>query len=70
MVERYPIFMEDVPKYEVRGGHMYITWRTLELVLPVEVMLDGLASAKAEIAKWQLSKLPEGGQVVAFPRCG
>lgn len=62
--------MEDVPNYEVRGDHMHIKWRTLELVLPVEVMLDGMASAKAEIAKWQLKRLPQGGDVVAFPRCG
>ena len=66
---RFPIFMEDVPKYEVRGDHMHIIWRSLEIVLLVETMLDGMAAAKAEIAKWQLNRTPNG-KIVAFPKCG
>ena len=69
MVEKFPIFMGEVPFYEIRGDNMHILWPTLELVLPVETMLDGMASAKAELAKWQLERIP-GGKVVKFPGCG
>lgn len=58
--------MADVPEYAVKGDHMHICWRDLELVLPVSVMLAGMASAKREIDKWQR----HSAEVVGFPRQG
>jgi hypothetical protein len=69
MVQRFPIFMEGVPEYSIRDENMHIVWPTLEIVLPVETMLNGMASAKAEIAKWVLSRT-DRGEVVQFPMCG
>jgi hypothetical protein len=51
-----PIFMGDVPEYVVKGDHMHIIWRSLEIVLPVSVMLAGIGSARAAIAKWQVEQ--------------
>jgi hypothetical protein len=53
MAQRFPIYMGDVPDYEVKGDHMHIVWRDLEIVLPVSVMLAGMAGAKRAIAEWQ-----------------
>jgi hypothetical protein len=53
MGQRMPFFMGDVPEYECRGDHMHIVWRDLEIVLPVSVMLAGMASAKRAIDEWQ-----------------
>lgn len=59
--------MGDVPEYAVKGDHMHIIWRELEIVLPVHVMLAGMASAHEEIAKWKLDTL-DNGQVIRLPR--
>ena len=64
MDQRLPIFMEEVPDYEVRDGHMHIIWRELEIVLPVCVMLAGIAGARQAIERWQQS---HQGQIVRFP---
>ena len=53
MGKRLPIFMGEVPEYSVLSGHVHITWRELELVLPVSVMLAGMAGAKRAIDDWQ-----------------
>jgi hypothetical protein len=34
--------MGEVPEYAVKGDHMHIIWRELEIVLPVSVMLAGI----------------------------
>lgn len=52
MGQSLPVFMERVPEYEVRGGHMHIMWQDLELVLPVNVMLKGMAGARQAIEEW------------------
>jgi hypothetical protein len=63
MVERYPIFMGEVPFYEIRGDNMHIMWPTLELVLPVRTMLGGMAQAKVEIDNWSRRT----AEVIPFP---
>lgn len=65
MAQRMPFFMGDVPEYECRGDHMHIVWRELEIVLPVSVMLAGMASAEEAIAKWQLAALADN--ILPFP---
>jgi hypothetical protein len=51
--------MGDVPEYVVRGNLMHIIWRDLELVLPVAVMLAGMANAQEALARWQLEALED-----------
>lgn len=68
MGECIPIFMGDVPDYSVIAEHMHIKWRTLEIVLPVTVMLAGMASASEEIAKWKLDGLDKGSVVQFTPK--
>jgi hypothetical protein len=58
-VDRLPIYMGDVPEYVVRGNLMHIIWRDLELVLPVAVMLAGMANAQEALARWQLEALED-----------
>lgn len=55
-----PFYMGEVPDYEVRGDHMHIIWRDMEIVLPVSVMLAGMGSAREAIAKWQVAVLDKG----------
>lgn len=49
---RLPIFMGDVPDYEIVNDLMHIRWRELEIVLPVHTMLAGMGQARHEIEKW------------------
>ena len=67
MGRSFPIYMGEVPEYAVKGDHMHIIWRELEIVLPVSVMLAGMASAGEEIAKWKLETL-DNGKVISFRR--
>jgi hypothetical protein len=52
MHTKFPIFMDDVPDYEVVHDLMHIRWRELEIVLPVHTMLAGMGQARREIEKW------------------
>jgi hypothetical protein len=65
MGKSLPIYMSDVPTYSVEGNHMHIVWRELEIVLPVSTMLQGMASAREALAKWQVDQL---GRVVPLGR--
>lgn len=55
-----PIFMGEAPEYRVKGGNMHINWPSLEIVLPVPVMLACIAGAEEALAKWKLSTLGKG----------
>jgi hypothetical protein len=48
--------MGDVPEYAVKGDHMHIVWRELEIVLPVSVMLAGMADAKRALDDWRVDQ--------------
>lgn len=63
MRQRLPIYMGEVPEYQVRGDHMHIVYGEMEIVLPVSVMLAGMASASEAIARWQVDQL---GRVVGI----
>lgn len=52
MLSEYPIFMETVPAFQIRGEHMHVTWPTLEIVVPIATALAGIAAARAEIERW------------------
>lgn len=65
---RMPLYMGEIPSYDVRGDHMHIVWRELELVLPVPVMLAGMASAQEAIAKWGHATADNGSVIPFKPR--
>lgn len=49
-----PIFIGNVPEYKIVEDHMHIVISgKMEFVLPVSVMLAGIARAKREIDQWQ-----------------
>jgi hypothetical protein len=45
--------MGEVPEYRMVGDHMHVMWRELEVVIPVSVMLAGMADARHIIDEWQ-----------------
>lgn len=65
MLRSFPIFMDDVPDYQVRGDNMHIVWPSLELVLPIPTMLAGMGTAKRELDKW----FATNARVVDIPGC-
>lgn len=56
MGQKLPIFMDDVPNYRVKGDNMHIKFKELEIVLPVGVMLAGMAQAQVAIEDWRAQR--------------
>jgi hypothetical protein len=48
-----PVFMGDVPEYKIRNDNMHITFREIEIVLPVHIMLAAMGRARREVEEWQ-----------------
>lgn len=59
-----PVFMAEVPEYEVRGGRMHVTLKGFEIVMPLGVFLAGAARADEAIRQWYAKR---HGTVVEFP---
>lgn len=64
MPNSLPIFLDEVPEYEVRDGRMYITMGTFCLAMPVHIYLKGAARGSRAIREWQRG---ERGEVIPFP---
>lgn len=62
-----PLFMEEVPDYEVREGRMYIIMGDLALAMPIHVFLDGCELGKAAIVDWQRRQCGIADTVIQFP---
>lgn len=48
-----PIHVDEVPEYEVRGDCMRITWRGLELFVPIPICLASMGRCKVAIDEWE-----------------
>jgi hypothetical protein len=55
-----PVFMGEVPEYEVRNGRMHVTLADFEIVMPICVFLQGAARAERAIAEWQIAEAAKG----------
>lgn len=70
MGRNFPIFIDTIPRYEIRGDNMHVVWPDLEIVLPLHIMVTGMAGAHEEVAKWQYRTLDTDKVVNLVPRCG
>lgn len=57
-----PIYMSEVPEYEPRGDCIRVTWRSMEMFIPVPIMQAALGRAHRAMDQWYESK----GTVVPF----
>lgn len=65
-VNTLPVYMGDVPDYEVRNGQMHvIVGNSFEIVMPLAVFLMGSAKAHAAVAHWE-RRHQEPCQVLPF----
>jgi hypothetical protein len=61
-----PLWMAEVPAYEVVNGTMQITAGDFALAMPINVFLVGCVEGRKAIVKWQSAST--SGDVVPFPR--
>ena len=52
MVRSPATFIDEVPSYEVRNGHMHVTMAGVVLVMPVCVFRKGMALANQALDEW------------------
>jgi hypothetical protein len=45
-------FIDEVPEYEIRDGHMHISMAGTRLVMPVHVFRAGMAKANRALDDW------------------
>lgn len=57
-VTTLPVYMGDVPDYEVRNGQMHVILAGFELVMPLSVFLMGKAKSEIAITKWRAEQRP------------
>jgi hypothetical protein len=52
--EGLPIFVGEVAKYEIKGGHLHVVYRRLglELVVPISIAVASLAVVGQAIEDW------------------
>lgn len=60
-----PLWMGQVPDYQIVENHMHITVGEFVIACPVNVFLIGCAKGKAAVVKWEKERTT--GEVVAFP---
>lgn len=62
-----PLWMGEVPKYEVVNGNMQITVDEFILAMPINVFLVGCAKGKKAIIQWERER-HAGAEIVPFNR--
>lgn len=63
-----PLFMDEVPDYEVRDGRMYISIGGMVLTMPIHVFLDGCELGKAAIVAWHRQQCGIDHNVYQLPK--
>jgi len=59
-----PVFLDEVPEYQIRDGRMYITMGTFCLAMPIHVYLKGAARGSRAVREWHSRR---AGEIVTFP---
>jgi hypothetical protein len=62
-----PLWMAEVPAYEVVDGTMQITAGDFALAMPINVFLVGCAKGKSAIVQWERER-HRGAEIVPFNR--
>jgi hypothetical protein len=60
-----PLWMGEVPRYEVINGNMQVMVGEFALAMPINVFLVGCAKGKAAIVQWERER--RTAEVVALP---
>lgn len=58
-----PLWMGEVPEYEIVNGNMQITVDEFVLAMPINVFLVGCAKGRAAIKRWQVER-GNGAEVI------
>jgi hypothetical protein len=54
-----PLWLGEVPDYEVVGGQMHVRIGEFALAMPINIFIVGCAKGKAAILKWDAEKQRE-----------
>jgi hypothetical protein len=65
MASSLPLWMDEIPEYEVVNGQMRVTVGEFALAMPINVFLVGCAKGKAAVIKWEGDR--RESQVIQFP---
>jgi hypothetical protein len=60
-----PLWMAEVPAYEIVNGNMQVSLGDFSLQMPINVFLVGCAKGKAAIVKWEGQR--RTAEVIRFP---
>jgi hypothetical protein len=60
-----PLWLDEVPDYEVVNGQMRVTVGEFALAMPLNVFLIGCVKGKQAIVTWERSKT-DGADVLPF----
>lgn len=63
MGQRLPVFSDEIPTYEVRGGIMFIRREGLEIAVPVSVCVVAIARMRQALDEWHERQC----EVIEFP---
>jgi hypothetical protein len=63
-----PLWMGEVPDYDVVEGNMQIVVGEFCIAMPVNVFLKGCARGKAAVARWEQSH--HDAEIIKFPKTG
>lgn len=61
-------FIDEVPDYEIKNGHMHIRMGQAVLVMPVSVFRAGMAKANRVLDEWFERQQPPVVPIKASPR--
>lgn len=61
-------FVDEVPNYEIKNGHMHISMAGTVLVMPVSVFRQGMARANRVLDEWFERQQPPVVPIKASPR--
>jgi hypothetical protein len=65
MAASLPLWMGEVPEYEVVNGQMRVTVGEFALAMPINVFLIGCVKGRQAIIKWEGHQ--QEAEVVPFP---
>jgi hypothetical protein len=65
MAAGLPLWMGDVPDYEVVNGQMRISMGEFAIAMPINVFLLGCVKGRQAIVKWEGGR--QDAEIVAFP---
>jgi hypothetical protein len=54
------VLMDEIARYEVRRDIMYIQWSSLQIAIPMDMLLGSMLACEEAIAKWRIAQSGSG----------